>query len=69
MLLTNNLWVKDSGCGGKRVNGRIKPLLGDGPIESDDGVKVAVCGNDSGIGLVVSRDIYCLEGGDGALLC
>ena len=68
VLVADDAGVEDAREAGQRVHRRVKPLLGDGALQGDDGVQVAEGGDDARVGVVVGGHVDGLEGGDGAPL-
>ena len=66
MLIPDYVGVENAGVGREGVHCGVQPLLSDGALQGYDGVKVAECGHNPGVSIVVGGDVDCLEGRDGA---
>ena len=53
--------------GGQRIHRGVNAQLGDGTLQHDGGIQVRKGGGRGGVGQIVRRHVYRLEGGDGTL--
>ncbi len=51
----------------QRVDGRVKPLFGNGPLQRNHSIKVTKCRHHPGVSIVIRRNINCLKRGNRAM--
>ena len=67
VLFSDDQRIEDSRGGFERVDGRIDTELGDLTAQHGRGIQVGKGRCRSGVGQVIRRDVYGLNGGDGSL--
>ena len=67
VFLAHDLRRQRQRGGGQRIHRGVNAQLGDGTLQHDGGIQVRKGGGRSGVGQIVRRHVYRLEGGDGTL--